>query len=63
MGKDNPTSFQDLCVHDVENQTSGKVMVKCGLSLEGVLKRHTIFPNRSDEPRDVVIYAWARPEK
>jgi RimJ/RimL family protein N-acetyltransferase len=36
-------------------------MEKAGMTFEGILRRHSISPNVSDEPRDAAIYAWARP--
>jgi RimJ/RimL family protein N-acetyltransferase len=56
-----PRVFRIEAVHDVDNPSSGRVMEKAGMKLEGVLRRHSISPNVSDEPRDAVMYAWARP--
>ena len=41
----------------VEHAASWRVMEKCGFAREGVLKRHTVFPNMSREPADVLIYS------
>jgi RimJ/RimL family protein N-acetyltransferase len=42
-----------------ENTASARVLAKAGFLREGVLRRHTWFPNIGlDEPRDVEI--WAR---
>jgi RimJ/RimL family protein N-acetyltransferase len=46
-----------LCHPD--NTASTRVLAKAGFLREGVLRRHTCFPNISlDEPQDVEI--WAR---
>jgi RimJ/RimL family protein N-acetyltransferase len=42
---------------DVENPASARVMQNAGMKLEGVLPRHTIHPNVSDEPRDMLSYS------
>ena len=42
----------------VAHMASWRVLEKCGFTREGVLRRHTIFPNLApDEPADVVCYA------
>ena len=33
---------------------------ECGLEFEGVLRRHTVHPSLSPEPRDVRCYARTR---
>jgi ribosomal-protein-alanine N-acetyltransferase len=40
------------------HRASWHVMEKCGFEREGILKRHTVFPNVSLEPADVLSYAW-----
>ena len=47
-----------LC--DVENAASGRVLEKVGMQREGVLRRQSVHPNISDEPRDCYCYAAAR---
>jgi RimJ/RimL family protein N-acetyltransferase len=47
-------------VHCVENSASGRVMERAGMMREGVLRRHSVFPNVGPLPRDVVMYAWVR---
>jgi RimJ/RimL family protein N-acetyltransferase len=47
-----------LC--DVEHVASARVMEKCGMQREGVLRSHTVLPNRSPEPRDVLCYSKVR---
>jgi len=50
--------FSAVC--DVENMASVRVLEKAGLVREGCLRRHTVFPNVSDAPRDCFIYAKVR---
>lgn len=50
--------FQAFC--DVDNPASARVMEKAGMQREGVLRRYSIHPNVSPEPRDVYIYARVR---
>ncbi|MCG8492055.1 MAG: GNAT family N-acetyltransferase [Sneathiellales bacterium] len=45
---------------DVENSGSARVMEKAGLTFEGILRRHTIAPSLSAEPRDCKLYAIVR---
>ena len=49
---------QALC--DEENQRSCRVMEKVGMELEGRLRRYGYHPNRSDTPRDCLMYALIR---
>ncbi len=35
-------------------------MEKAGMTFEGVLRRYSVHPNRSPEPRDVLLYAKVR---
>ncbi len=44
-------------VCDVENLASARVMEKSGMQQEGILRRWTMHPNRSNEPRDCYCYA------
>ena len=39
-----------------EHRASYRVMEKCGFTREGVLPRHLVFPNLSNEPHDVFSY-------
>jgi len=42
----------------VENPASWRVLEKCGFAREGVLQRHSEFPNlKADDPCDVLCYA------
>jgi RimJ/RimL family protein N-acetyltransferase len=40
-----------------QHRASWRVMEKCGFQREGILTRHTVFPNLSPEPEDVLSYA------
>ena len=47
------------CHH--EHRGSARVMEKCGFEFEGVMRRHTEFPNHSPGmASDVLLYAWVR---
>jgi RimJ/RimL family protein N-acetyltransferase len=46
-----------------DHPASMRVLEKCGFEREALLKRHTVFPNLSPEPADVLIYTrttWGR---
>lgn len=49
---------QALC--DEENAPSSRVMRKVGMRYEGTLRRYGHHPNRSEEPRDCLMYALVR---
>ena len=42
---------------DIENPASARVLEKTGMQREGVLRRYTVHPNISDEPRDSYCYS------
>ena len=44
----------------VDHHASSRVLEKCGFEHEGILPRHTLFPNLSREPADVRSYALRR---
>ena len=44
-------------VCDVDNKASARVMEKIGMEREGILKRWSLHPNLSAEPRDSFCYA------
>jgi RimJ/RimL family protein N-acetyltransferase len=49
-----------LCHPD--HATSWRVLEKCGFCREGILRRHSEFPNLSPgEPCDALCYAWVIP--
>ena len=41
----------------LDNRASQRVLEKCGFLREGILRRHTTFPNLAPERTDVVCYA------
>jgi RimJ/RimL family protein N-acetyltransferase len=47
-----------LC--DVDNHASARLLRALGFAQEGVLRRHSLHPNVSDEPRDVALFARIR---
>jgi len=47
-------------VCDAENRASARVMEKAGFAREGLLRRWSMHPNISDEPRDCLSYARVR---
>lgn len=49
---------QGLC--DEENRRSSRVLEKVGMEYEGRLRRYGHHPNRSDGPRDCLMYAMIR---
>ncbi len=55
-----PEVYRVWAVCDVENPASGRVMEKAGMTLEGTLRRWSVHPTRSDEPRDCFCYAIAK---
>ena len=60
------SAFEDTRIHrvqalcDEENTQSARVMEKVGMSFEGKLRSYGDHPNRSDEPRDCLMYALVR---
>lgn len=52
--------YRVWAVCDTENTASSRVMEKVGMSREGILKRWTVHPNASSEPRDCYVYARVR---
>jgi [ribosomal protein S5]-alanine N-acetyltransferase len=49
------TRLYALC--HVDHRASQRVLEKCRFQREGVLPRHSVFPNLSPEPLDVLSYA------
>jgi RimJ/RimL family protein N-acetyltransferase len=52
-----PEVFRVWAVCDVENAASARVLEKAGMRREGILRRWSMHPNISDEPRDSLCYA------
>jgi RimJ/RimL family protein N-acetyltransferase len=49
--------FRVWAVCDVENLASARVMERAGMQREGVLRRWSVHPNISPEPRDSYCYS------
>jgi RimJ/RimL family protein N-acetyltransferase len=49
--------FRIWAVCDVDNAASARVMEKAGMQREGILRRWSVHPNISPEPRDSSCYA------
>jgi len=49
--------YRIWAVCDVDNLASSHVLEKVGMQREGLLRRYTMHPNFSDEPRDCYCYA------
>ena len=49
--------YRIWAVCDVDNRASARVMEKAGMRREGVLRRWSVHPNISSEPRDSFCYA------
>lgn len=54
-----PTVFRVWAVCHVDNSGSARLLERSGLSREGRLVRHSLFPNLSDEPQDTLLFAKA----
>ncbi len=52
-----PDIYRVWSVCDVDNVASARVMEKAGMTKEGILRRWSIHPNISEEPRDSYCYA------
>ncbi len=52
-----PSLYRVNASTDVENFASQRVMEKAGMQREGILRKYTMYPNISDEPRDCYMYA------
>jgi RimJ/RimL family protein N-acetyltransferase len=57
-----PTIFRVWAHCDIENLASVRVLQKSGMSKEGILRRFSIRPSISQEPRDSIVYASVRPQ-
>lgn len=53
------TVYRISAICHVDNSRSARVLRRAGLSLEGRLVRHTVFPNISPEPLDVLQFGTA----
>jgi ribosomal-protein-alanine N-acetyltransferase len=52
-----PSIYRVWAMCDVDNAASARVLEKVGMKREGLLRRSTLHPNVSDEPRDSYCYA------
>jgi ribosomal-protein-alanine N-acetyltransferase len=52
-----PEIYRVWAFCDVDNQGSARVMEKIGMQREGILRRWSVSPNVSDEPRDCYCYS------
>ena len=52
--------YRVWAVCDIDNLASARVMEKAGMRREGILKRWSVHPNISPEPRDSYCYAILR---
>lgn len=55
-----PSIFRAEATCDTANTASARVMEKAVMVREGLLRRHMLHPNLSDEPRDSFLYARVR---
>jgi len=52
-----PGIYRVWALCDVDNTASARVLEKVGMTREGRLRRYTLHPNVSDEPRDSYCYS------
>ena len=52
-----PRIYRVWALCDVDNAASARVLEKVGMKREGILRRATMHPNISEEPRDSYCYA------
>ena len=57
---ENPAIYRMEATCDVENRASARALEKSGFLREGFLRRYTIHPNISHEPRDSLLYALTK---
>jgi RimJ/RimL family protein N-acetyltransferase len=55
-----PGVYRVYATVDVENIPSQRVLEKAGMQREGILRRESMHPNLSPEPRDCYMYAIVR---
>jgi len=55
-----PEVYRVWAVCDTANLASARVLEKVGMTREGILKRWSVHPNVSPEPRDCFVYARVR---
>ena len=52
-----PSIYRVWALCDVDNAASARVLEKVGMQREGILRRSSMHPNVSSEPRDSYCYA------
>ena len=57
---EDPRIFRVQALCDEENTRSSRVMEKVGMQYEGRLRSYGYHPNRSDRPRDCLMYSLVR---
>ena len=57
--KSDPRVYRLSAICHVDNTRSARVLERAGLAFEGRMVRHTVFPNISREPQDVLQFAKA----
>jgi RimJ/RimL family protein N-acetyltransferase len=55
-----PSIFRVWAVCDLENHASAQLLERNGFHQEGILRRWSLHPNVSDDPRDCYCYAKTR---
>ena len=55
--------YRIWAVCDVDNLASARVMEKAGMQREGILRRWSVHPNISDEPRDSYCFAITKQKR
>ena len=58
-----PTITRVYALCDVEHRASARVMEKCGMQREGVRRAHSVLPNLSPHPRDMLCYGRGLPDQ
>jgi len=56
-----PTINEIWATCDTENLASVRVLEKLGLTRQAILRKWSVRPNISDQPRDAYRYAYVRP--
>jgi RimJ/RimL family protein N-acetyltransferase len=55
-----PHIYRIWATHDVDNEASGRVMLKLGMQYEGTLRKSLLHPNISNTPRDGKYYSLVK---
>jgi RimJ/RimL family protein N-acetyltransferase len=55
-----PSIYRVQATCDVENKASARALEKSGFVREGLLRRYTVHPNISAEPRDSFLYGLTK---